>query len=128
MQLPGISLEQNLERGQKPTARVDTPLPEEKNQDLWKAVQGFESLFMGHLISSMQATLPEGAVSGGGMPGMMFNQVMGEAMAEGGGIGLAEMLYRELQSSVPASSDEDKGGISLKMLVLPDERNLNYEK
>ena len=128
MQLPAVQLKQNLERGQKLPARVETPLPKEKNQKLWKAVQGFESLFMGYLVNSMQSTLPEGAVSGGGMPEMMFNKVMGEAMAEGGGIGLAEILYRDLQSSVPEESDDEKGGISIKMLVLPKERKLTYEK
>ena len=80
-------------------------------------------MFMSHLLGTMQKSLPEGAASSKGMAGMMFTQVMGDAMTEGGGIGLAEMLYRELQHSIPAESAEEGTGISLKKLVLPEVRN-----
>ncbi len=134
MKVSEIQAGQTIPRGKPRPAPVVEKLPIEKNPKLWKAVQGFESLFMAHLVNSMQKTLPEGAVSGGGMAGMMFTQVMSEAMAEGGGIGLADLLYRNLQHQVPAAGagdGEGEGGgeeISLKKLLLPDIRKVNYEK
>ena len=106
MKIQNITDPQTLQRGATRPALVEKELPTEKNAGLWKAAQGFESMFMSHLLNTMQKSLPEGAASGKGMAGMMFTQVMGEAMTEGGGMGLAEMLYRELQHSVPAASTD----------------------
>lgn len=122
MKIQDIAMQQNINRGKAPSAPVQAKLPVEKNAQLWKAAKGFESMFMGHLLSTMQKSLPEGAAGGEGMVGMMFTQVMGDAMAEGGGIGLAEMLYRELQHNVPAADADKSEGISLKKLVLPNVR------
>jgi Rod binding domain-containing protein len=47
----------------------------------------------------------------------MFDQVMGSALSEGGGIGLAELLYRDLQSKTFRDSTENDSGISLKDLL-----------
>ena len=123
MKIQNITDPQTLKRGTTRPAPVQKELPAEKNAGLWKAAQGFESMFMSHLLNTMQKSLPEGAASSKGMAGMMFTQVMGEAMTAGGGMGLAEMLYRELQHSVPAASTDKVEGISLKKLVLPDVRN-----
>ena len=122
MKIQDIVMQQNINRGKAPAAPVHAKLPVEKDARLWKAAKGFESMFMGHLLSTMQKSLPEEAASGDGMVGMMFTQVMGDAMAEGGGIGLAEMLYRELQHNLPDADGEKAEGISLKKLVLPDVR------
>lgn len=123
MKVQDIISQQTLKRLNTRSAPVQADLPVEKNAGLWKAAQGFESMFMSHLLNTMQKSLPEGAASSKGMAGMMFTQVMGEAMTAGGGMGLAEMLYRELQHQVPADSTEKVEGISLKKLILPDVRN-----
>ncbi len=128
MKVSEIQAQQTIPRGKPRPAPVVESTPTEKNPKLWKAVQGFESLFLAHLLNSMQKTLPEGAVSGGGMPGMMFTQVMSEAMAAGGGIGLAEMLYRDLQHQVPEVDPGEGEEISLKKLLLPEIRNATHEK
>jgi flagellar protein FlgJ len=85
---------------------------------LWKACQDFEAVFMGHIIKSMERTLPQGSLSGSGISEMMFNQVMGSALSEGGGIGLAELLYRDLQTKYSQNSTENENGISLQDLLL----------
>ncbi len=89
-----------------------------RDQKLWKACQNFEALYMGYLIKGMESTLPEGSLSGSGMPDLMFNQVMGSAMSEGGGIGLAEMLYRDLQSKHLQSDADNDEGVSLQEYLL----------
>ncbi len=72
---------------------------------------------MGYLVKSMERTLPQGTLSNSGLPDLMFDQVMGSALSEGGGIGLAELLYRELQSKTNRDSTENDNGISLKDLL-----------
>jgi len=72
---------------------------------------------MGYLVKSMERTLPQGTLSNSGLPDLMFDQIMGSALSEGGGIGLAELLYRDLQSKTFRDSTENDNGISLKDLL-----------
>ncbi len=74
---------------------------------------------MGHLVSSMEKTLPQGALSPKGLPDLMFNQVMGTALSEGGGIGLAELLFRNLQSQEGPQSEKADKGVSLREMFTP---------
>jgi flagellar protein FlgJ len=94
---------------------------------LWKACQDFESLFMGYIIKSMEKTLPEGSLSGSGISDMMFHQVMGSALSEGGGVGLAELLYRDLQIKHTQNSAENDNGLSLQDLLLDPVRKENND-
>ncbi|UCH63664.1 MAG: rod-binding protein [Fidelibacterota bacterium] len=103
--------------GQSPAAGND--------KQLWKACQNFEALFMGYLVKSMERTLPQGSLSSSGLPDLMFDQVMGSALSEGGGIGLAELLYRDLQSQTFRDSSENDNGISLQDLLT---RNVRKEE
>ncbi|UCH09876.1 MAG: hypothetical protein JSU61_11775 [Fidelibacterota bacterium] len=108
---------------QQPVKPQDTPVQRvvsgspKADKKLWKACQNFESLFMGYLVKSMERTLPQGTLSGSGLPDMMFNQVMGSALSEGGGIGLAELLYRDLQAKQPQDPSENESGTSLQELL-----------
>ena len=97
------------------------PGPDGKDTDkkLWKAVQGFESLFMSQLLKAMEATLEEDSMGGKGLPGMMFNQVMSSAMSDAGGIGLAEILYRDLQTQDADDQSENGNIASLQNLIMP---------
>ncbi len=72
---------------------------------------------MGYLVKSMERTLPQGSLSSSGLPDLMFDQVMGSALSEGGGIGLAEILYRDLQTKTYQDSSENDNGISLQELL-----------
>ncbi len=117
MKIEGIN-QQNLPIQQNDSSASATQSPADKSDTrLWEACQGFEALFMGYLVKSMQQTIPEGSLSTSGLPDMMFNQVMGSAMSEGGGIGLAELLYRELQTQTDGESSENEDGVSLQDLL-----------
>ncbi len=96
--------------------------------DLWKACQSFEALFMGHLVSTMEKTLPQGALAPKGLPNLMFNQVMGTALSEGGGIGLAELLYRNLQSQEGPQGENDDKGVSLREMFMPGIRKDDHDE
>jgi Rod binding domain-containing protein len=95
------------------------PDGEQTDKKLWKAVQGFESLFMSQLLKSMEATLEEDSMGGKGLPGMMFNQVMSSAISDAGGIGLAEIIYRKLQAQEVDDQSENGNIASLQNLIMP---------
>ncbi|MCK4578852.1 MAG: rod-binding protein [Candidatus Marinimicrobia bacterium] len=77
-----------------------------ENPELWKASQDFESLFMSQLLRAMQKTLPENSLAKDGMSSYLFDKVMGEALAKNGGMGLADMLYRDMQAKGISDSAE----------------------
>lgn len=89
------------------------------DKKLWKAVRGFESLFMSQLLKSMESTLEKDSMTGKGLPELMFNEVMGTAIADAGGIGLAEMLYRNLQAKDVDDQSENGNIASLQNLIMP---------
>lgn len=108
-----------------PSAQLAKPVVEKEHKALWKAAQNFEALFMGQLIKTMRKTLPEGSLAGEGLPELMFDQVMGTALTEGSGIGLAELLYRDLQSKVIVDSSEKENVASLQHRIMPHDREEN---
>lgn len=125
MKLPAIERPASPIQRTGPAALVTEPVVEKENKALWKAAQNFESLFMGQLIKTMRKTLPEGTLAGKGLSELMFDQVMGSALTEGGGIGLAELLYRDLQSKVIEGSSEKGNVASLRNRIMPRDREEN---
>lgn len=93
-----------------------------EEQKLQKVARDFESIFLSQLVRAMGKTLPEGSMTTGGMADLMFDQVMGNALSEGGGIGLAEIIYRDLLSK-DVSDNSEKGNIAtLQNLIMPAQR------
>lgn len=79
---------------------------------LREACQGFESVFISKLFAQMRATVPKDGLLHGQYEDQyysMFDKAMCDKMAEGGGIGLADMMYRQLKSRVLGGGD--KAGI-----------------
>ncbi|MCM0081164.1 rod-binding protein [Geomonas sp. Red32] len=65
-----------------------------------KAARGFEAMFLGMMMKSMRATVGENKLTGGGRGEETFRSLLdqqyADAAANGGGVGLAGMLEREL--------------------------------
>ena len=93
-----------------------------KDQRIHKVARDFESIFLSQLVRAMGKTLPEGSITTGGMADLMFDQVMGQALSEGGGIGLAKIIYRDLLSK-DVSNNSEKGDVAtLQNLIMPAQR------
>ncbi len=90
-----------------------------ENKRLWKSCQDLEGIFMGYLVKSLEQALPKADGSGSGMAQLMFTQVMGDALSQGGGIGMAEIIYRSLQSQVPPDSTDKGAGDHQQALDFP---------
>ena len=65
---------------------------------LRKKSKELEAVFLTQLIKSMEKTVPEGLNGGKStLSTMMFGSVMGDAMTEGGGIGLSKMIFNSFK-------------------------------
>jgi len=60
----------------------------------------FESIFLTHLTRAMRRTVPKTGLLDGGLAGDIYRDMLdvefAARMAERGGVGLGEMLYRQL--------------------------------
>jgi len=91
---------------------LEDPLPDEDRRKLRKAVQDFEAVFMHLLLREMRKTVPKVDLMGGGLTVEiyrdMMDEILSQKMAEGGGMGLGEMLYRQLVRDDAALNPESK--------------------
>lgn len=70
---------------------------------LREACRGFESAFLQKLMAQMRATVPKDGLLHGPYEDKylsMFDQALGDKLAEAGGIGLADMMYAQLKERV----------------------------
>ena len=90
------SLQVNLPAAGAYSAPVPTNLRE--------ASQEFESLFISQMMAAMRSTVPESNLMGSSGGEKIFRQMLDQEYARnvsrGGGFGLGEMLYRELNRDV----------------------------
>jgi soluble lytic murein transglycosylase-like protein len=70
----------------------------------------FEALFYNQLISSMRSTVPENQFWGQGSGTKIYQQLQDQALADrladGGGLGIADLIVRQFQSSIPGSEQQ----------------------
>jgi peptidoglycan hydrolase FlgJ len=74
-----------------------------KEKKLREACQGFESVFISKLFSQMRATVPKDGLLHGQYEDQyysMFDKAMCDKLSADGGIGLADMMYRQLKGKV----------------------------
>lgn len=93
-----------------------------KEAKLREACQGFESVFISKLFSQMRATVPKDGMLHGQYEDQyysMFDKAMSDKLAADGGIGLADMMYRQLKGRV---LDKDGGKKAGQGDVLPANR------
>lgn len=72
-------------------------------EDLKKICRQFESIFLTYFVRQMRKAIPKSDFLEGGLAGEFYrdqwDQALAEKMAEGGGIGLAKILYQQLQKN-----------------------------
>ena len=94
---------------------------EDKQEQLKKACQNFEAVFIGKLWQQMKSTVPkEGYLHSKQEDSYMamFDRDFSEKMAQAGGIGLADMIYGQLSEKLKETSKSTlSGGVSIKPLV-----------
>lgn len=82
-----------------------------RNVELKKKSNELEAVFLTQLIQSMEKTIPEGIDgSKNTLSSMMFGSVMGDAMSQGGGIGLSKMIFESLKKMDETPEMQNLGG------------------
>ncbi len=99
------------------TSSPDGARTRSANQDeIGRVAKDFESLFASQMLKEMRKTLDPETMFGsdsGDVYGGLFDQFVGQQMAQGGGFGLAKMLRETLrhekQTSAPPGEPEGAG-------------------
>jgi peptidoglycan hydrolase FlgJ len=79
-----------------------------KEAKLREACNGFESVFLSRMFTEMRATIPKGGLLHGQYEEQyysMFDKSLCDKLTEAGGIGLADMMYRQLRGRVLGKTD-----------------------
>ena len=85
---------------QKPEAATPAP-PAKPNEKALKAAKEFESMLLQHLLESMQKTAELGGKSHANSAYQsMATQALAEGIERGGGLGLADLVAKTLQSEI----------------------------
>ena len=77
---------------------------EKRDKDLKKACEGFEAMFLNMMYRQMRATVPEDTLFGESNALKIFQDMRDDELmknvAAGGGIGIADMMYKQLKPQV----------------------------
>ena len=100
-QTPGLpATETKAADGSTGAASATASVGAHTDAELRKACEELESVFLEQLLKEMRRTVPKDDLFGGGRGEdvfqSMFDQEIAKKMAGRGGIGLAEILYRQL--------------------------------
>ncbi len=92
-----------------------------KEKKLKEACQDFEAVFISKLWQEMQSTIPKEGYLHSKQEEMylsMFDRAFAEKIAEGGGIGLSDMLYDQLKDKLKNTGAESMPGtVEIKPLT-----------
>lgn len=77
---------------------------EKRDKELKKACEGFEAMFLNMMYRQMRATVPEDPLFGESHALKIFQDMRDDELmknvAAGGGIGIADMMYKQLKPQV----------------------------
>lgn len=77
---------------------------EKRDKELRKACEGFEAMFLSMMYRQMRATVPENELFGESNALKIFQDMRDDELmknvAAGGGIGIADMMYKQLKPQV----------------------------
>lgn len=92
--------DQAVNRLRSGTAGTSRQLPEAKQKEIKKVSRDFEALYLNMMLKSMRQTVAEDKVTGGGKAEetyrFLLDQEYTNAAAKRGGVGIANMIEKEL--------------------------------
>ena len=114
--------EKNLEsmRNQSKFGQIDS------EKDMEKVARDFESVFVNKLLESMRKAVPKSGLldsSALDMYQSMMDQEMAKNMSERKGMGLGEMVYKDLSRLDKVSRGESISSSSIKMPIIHKTEN-----
>ena len=104
--------------GDKTTDAASAAKAAADDKKLRKVCRDMESMFMNMLLTSMRETVPEGGLiekpSGEKIMQSMLDQELSNNMAKAGGIGIADMLHRQLAAKIYQNTAKAEAGTTIK--------------
>lgn len=92
-------------RSQLPSPQISDP-----NDPLWKAAQEFEAMMLSQMFEHMFSGIKSEGMFGGGHAERTYRtflmQSYGESVAESGGVGIAESIYRDIAQAYRQPNEE----------------------
>lgn len=93
---------------------ADSAMLAKKDKELKEACKGFEAMFLSMMYKEMRATVPENTLFGKSNGEKIFEDMrdteLMKNVAEAGGVGLSDMLYRQLSPQVKAREQASEQG------------------
>ncbi len=87
---------------------VNEAATSKEDQELKSACKGFEAMFLNMMYKQMRATVPADTLFGESNAKKVYQEMHDEklmdSIADGGGVGLADMLYKQLSRSARTTS------------------------
>lgn len=97
-------MQQKIDKAEKVNAKDEKAAKQDK--ELKEACKGFEAMFLSMMYKEMRATVPENTLFGKSNAEKIFEDMRDNEMmknvADSGGIGLADMMYRQLSPQLKA--------------------------
>lgn len=97
-------MQQKIDKVEKVNAKDEKAAKQDK--ELKEACKGFEAMFLSMMYKEMRATVPENTLFGKSNAEKIFEDMRDNEMmknvADSGGIGLADMMYRQLSPQLKA--------------------------
>lgn len=97
-------MQQKIDKAGKVNAKDEKAAKQDK--ELKEACKGFEAMFLSMMYKEMRATVPENTLFGKSNAEKIFEDMRDNEMmknvADSGGIGLADMMYRQLSPQLKA--------------------------
>ena len=91
--------------------KADTKEIPEKDPKLEQSARDLEGLFLSFVLKSMEKTIPSDGNKSNTLANMMFSSVMGQSIAENGGLGLQDFFYGSLSKESVKNLENLKGQV-----------------
>lgn len=94
-------------------AKLETAMSDKDKKRLKEVCQDFESVFLNLMLQSMRATVPKSDLFGRSRGREIFESLLDQEtsknMAKAGGIGLADLVYKQLSNVVAMDKTKNPG-------------------
>ncbi len=94
-------------------AKLETAMSDKDKKRLKEVCQDFESVFINLMLQSMRATVPKSDLFGRSRGREIFESLLDQEtsknMAKAGGIGLADLVYKQLSNVVTMDKTKNPG-------------------
>ncbi|MFA7637882.1 MAG: rod-binding protein [Parvibaculum sp.] len=96
-----------------PAPTIESASPHHASDPMWKAAQEFEAVMLAQMFDHMFKGLETNTLFGGGHAESIYRsflmQTIGEAVAKSGGVGIAELIHRDMARAYGAANSGEWG-------------------